>query len=76
MGEWLHEEVDIKEFIRKAFDGIYTSSLLSSSRVPLNCTQWQIRLSEEDKASISGEVLAEEIKQLFGHSKISKLGAG
>ena len=38
MGEWLHDEVYIIEFIRKGFDGIYTSSLLSSSWVPPDCT--------------------------------------
>lgn len=58
VGEWLHEEADIKDFIRKGFDGIYISSLLSSSRIPPDCTQWQVRLSDEDKAGISGEASA------------------
>ena len=72
MGEWLHDEVDIKEFIRKGFDGIYTSSLLSSSRVPPDCTQWQVRLFEEDKASISGEASAKEIKSALWSLKAFK----
>lgn len=38
VGEWLHEEADIKDFIRKGFDVIYTASLLSSSRVLRDCT--------------------------------------
>ena len=38
MGEWLHNGVDIKEFIRKGFDGIYTppfSVALGSPRLHL-----------------------------------------
>ena len=72
MEEWLHDKVDIKEFIRKGFDGIYTSFLLSSSRVPPDCTQWQVRLSKEDKASISGEASGEEIKSAFWSLKAFK----
>lgn len=72
MGEWIHDEVDIKEFIRKGFDGIYTSSLLNSSRVPPDCTQWQVRLSKKEKGSISGEASAEEIKSALWSLKAFK----
>ena len=31
MGEWLHDENEVKEFIREGFSSIYTTSLLSAS---------------------------------------------
>lgn len=62
MGEWLYEENEVKEFIRDGFNYIYTTSLPSASRSCPSISQWQARLSDEEKSSISGGVTEEEIK--------------
>ena len=61
-GEWVHEVNGIKDFIRRGFEGVYTSSLLSSSRCNPLPSQWQVKLFEEEKMSINGVALEEEIK--------------
>ena len=61
-GEWVHEVNGIKDFIRRGFEGVYTSSLLSSSRCNPLPSQWQVKLFEEEKMSISGVASEEEIK--------------
>ena len=61
-GEWIHEENGIREFIRQGFEGVYTSSLLSSSQLNPLVSQWQAKLSKQKKMSISGVALEEEIK--------------
>ena len=60
--EWIHEENGIREFIRRGFEGVYTSFLLSSSQLNPLVSQWQAKLSKEKKMSISGVALEEEIK--------------
>ena len=60
--EWIHEEMGVREFIKKGFEGVYTSSHLSSSRINPLVSHWQAKLSEEEKMSISGAALEEEIK--------------
>lgn len=62
MGEWLYEENEVKEFIRDDFNNIYTISLPSASRSCPLISQWQAKLSDEEKSSISGGVTEEEIK--------------
>ena len=60
--EWIHEESDIKEFIRSGFNGIYSTSheiALKEDPIILHC---QVRLSDGDRESIGGEVTEEEIK--------------
>ena len=62
VGEWIHEESDIKEFIGSGFNGIYSTSheiALTDDPIMLHC---QIRLSDGDRESIGGEVTEEEIK--------------
>ena len=61
-GEWVHEVNGIKDFIRRGFEGVYTSSLLSSSRCNPLPSQWQVKFFEEEKMSISGVTSEEEIK--------------
>ena len=56
MGEWLHDENEVKEFIREGFSSIYTTSLLSASCLNPTILSWQAKLSKEEKESISGEV--------------------
>lgn len=62
VGEWLFEENDIKGFIRAGFGDLYTTSLVSGMRDSPLSTQWQPKLTEEEKVSISGVVTVEEIK--------------
>ena len=62
MGEWIHEESDIKEFIRSGFNGIYLTSheiALREDPIILHC---QVRLLDGDRDSISREVTEEDIK--------------
>nr|XP_023895781.1 uncharacterized protein LOC112007645 [Quercus suber] len=63
--EWIHEEMGIREFIRRGFEGVYTSSHLSSSWFNPLVSQLQAKLSEEEKMSISGAASEEEIKSAF-----------
>ena len=42
-GEWIHEEMGVREFIRKGFEGVYTSSHLSSSRINPLVSHWQAK---------------------------------
>ena len=72
MGEWLHEENEVKEFIREGFSIIYTTSLFSASQLNPSILSWQAKLSEEEKESISGEVTEEEIKASLWSLKASK----
>ena len=60
--EWVHEVNGIKDFIRRGFEGVYTLSLLSSSRCNPLPSQWQVKLFEEEKMSINGVASEEEIK--------------
>ena len=62
MGEWIHEESDIKGFIRSGFNGIYSTSHESALREYPIMLQCQIRLLDGDRESIGGEVTKEEIK--------------
>ena len=61
-GEWIIEESAVKEYIKNGFAGIYSTSLVSVPITHNTSYQWQPRLSEEEKQSISGGVTEEEIK--------------
>ena len=61
-GEWVHDEMAVKEVIRDRFFELYTSSL-SFSPLEINAVSaWQNRLSDEDRDSINKAVSDEEIK--------------
>ena len=70
--EWMNEESQIKEFIRRGFEEVYTTSLSTASRAPCICSQWQPRLSEEKKVSISNGVTEEEVKTALWSLKVFK----
>ncbi|KAL0007752.1 hypothetical protein SO802_009254 [Lithocarpus litseifolius] len=72
VGEWIFEENDIKGFIRAGFGELYTTSPVSALRGSPLSTQWQPRLTDEEKISISGEVTVEEIKQALWSIKAFK----
>ncbi|XP_075670190.1 uncharacterized protein LOC142639952 [Castanea sativa] len=72
-GDWIHEEDGIKDFIRRGFEGVYTSSLLSSSQHNPLVSQWQAKLSEGEKMSISGATSEEEIKSALWSLKPFKV---
>ena len=56
VGDWIHEESDIKEFIRSGFNGIYSTSHETVSREEPSFFQCQASLSDGDRGSIGGEV--------------------
>ena len=62
MGEWLNVEEDIKNFIRSGFEEIYSTSLVYAPRDTPFISQWQLRLTEEEKEVISGGASDEEIR--------------
>ncbi|KAL0004773.1 hypothetical protein SO802_012334 [Lithocarpus litseifolius] len=72
VGEWIHEESAVKEMFMSGFNSIYTSSFTSGSRAAPNVSQWQARLSEEEKESIGGIASEEEIKSILWSLKAFK----
>ena len=62
VGDWIHEENDIKEFIRSGFNGIYATSHETVSREEPSFFQCQVSLPDGDRESISGKVTETEIK--------------
>ena len=72
VGEWIYEESAIKEFFRSGFNNIYTSFFTSSSRVALDVSQWQARLSDVEKESIDGITMEKEIKSALWSLKAFK----
>ena len=57
VGDWIHEEVEIKDFIRCGFEQIFLSSHSCVSRLDPAISQWQLKLSDLEKESISGGLL-------------------
>ena len=70
--EWMTEESQIKEFIQNGFEEIHMTSLSTASQAPCICSQWQPRLSEEKKVSISSGVTEEEVKAALWSLKVFK----
>lgn len=62
VGDWLYEERDVMEYIRKGFEDLFSSSLIYSERYSPIASQWQGTLSEEDCEALNREVTEEEIK--------------
>lgn len=72
MGEWISEENEVKEFIRRGFSDIYSSFLSCASWQPPSISQWKIRLLDEDKDNISEGLTEEEIKSALWSLKVFK----
>ena len=72
MWEWISDENEVKEFISRGFSDVYSSSLCVVSRQPLTISQWQIKLLDEVRDSISGGVTEEEIKAAIWSLKAFK----
>jgi len=62
VGEWLYDERDVMEHIRRGFEGLFCSSLALSERNPPLLTQGQAYLSKDDCESLCVKVTEEEIK--------------
>ena len=72
VGDWIHEENEIKEFIRAGFMDTFTSSFTSVPRLASVPSQWQAMLLDEEKISISGAVTEDEIKATLWSLKAFK----
>ena len=72
IGEWIFKEGAIKEYIRNGFERVYTSSFFSVTRAAPCASQWQVNLSEEEKQSIGGAALEDEIKMTLWSLKVFK----
>ena len=62
VGDWILEEGEIKDFIRCGYEQIFLSSHSSVPRMEPVVLQWQPRLSELEKESVSGGPSEDEIK--------------
>ena len=62
VGDWIHEEGEIKQFIRCGFDQVFLSSLSCVPRVDPTSSQWQSRLLDSEKESISWGGGASEVE--------------
>ena len=61
VGNWLHGDRVIADFIRKGFMELFTSNLCSVSLADWNPPFWHTYLSEEETTSIDSVVIEEEI---------------
>lgn len=62
MGDWIVEERDVMDFIRKGFEGLFTSSKSFSYITASPPSRWQISLSDLDRESLATPVFEEEVK--------------
>ena len=62
VGDWIHKEGEIKDFIRCGFDRVFLSSLSCVPRADPTISQGQSRLSDLEKESINGGASEVEIK--------------
>ena len=72
VGDWILEEHEVKEFIRNGFEDIYSTSHLNAKQADPLCSQWQVRLTEGEKNSISGGATEDEIKSALWSLKAFK----
>ncbi|XP_050247698.1 uncharacterized protein LOC126695106 [Quercus robur] len=56
VGDWINEENGIKEFIRAGFMDTFTSSFTCVPRIAPMSSQWQAKLTDEEKISIGMEL--------------------
>ena len=69
VGDWLFEEREVMDYIRKGFEGLYSSSLTYFERYSSIANQWQVTLAEEESEALNREVLEEEIKEALWSMK-------
>ena len=72
VGDRIHEEGEIKDFIRSGFEQVFLSSLSCVPRVDPTISQWQSRLSDSEKESIRGGASEVEIKAALWSLKAFK----
>ena len=56
VGDWINEENGIKEFIRARFMDTFTSSFTFVPGIAPMSSQWQAKLTDEEKISIGMEL--------------------
>lgn len=74
VGEWLHEEADIKDFIRKGFDGIYIKFSIALG-FPQIVLSGRLGFPMKIRLVLVGKPRQKRLNWLFGLSKRSKLRA-
>ncbi|XP_030923527.1 uncharacterized protein LOC115950472 [Quercus lobata] len=72
VGDWLLDEREVMEYIKKSFMELYTTSQSQVSWDVSSQTRWQLGLFEEEKISLDGEVTDEEIKAALWSLKAYK----
>ena len=72
VGEWINDEAEVMEFIRRGFYDIYSSSFTSSYRQSSQFCTGQARLIDEDRDSLWSRVTDEEIKAGLWSMKANK----
>ena len=72
VGDWLYEEREVMEYIRKGFEDLFSSSMICSEKYSPISSQWQVTLSEEECDALNHEVTEEEIKGTLWSMKLFK----
>lgn len=72
VGDWLYEEREVMEYIRKGFEDLFSSSMICSEKYSPIASQWQVTLSEEECDALNHEVTEEEIKGALWSMKLFK----
>ena len=72
VGDWLTNEREVMDCIRKSFIELYTTSHNQSNWNPTLPSKWQPTLTEEEHGSLEKEVNDEEIKAALWSLKASK----
>lgn len=72
VGDWLTDEREVANHIREGFIKLYTTNQEAATRDIRYNQQWQVKLSDEEKASISHMVTDEEISTAIWSLKAFK----
>ena len=72
MGDWINNEVEVMEFIRRGFCDIYSSSHILSSWQTSQSQRGQISLNDEERDGLWSRVTNDKIKARLWSMKTNK----
>lgn len=62
-GLWITEEREVRDYLRRGFMNLYTTSQVKVQWTPHHSRQWQVHLSDEVSHSLAAMVTLKEIKE-------------
>lgn len=71
-GDWITDERELMEYFRSGFISLYTTSQSEAKWCTNENSNWQIRLTEEDKCNLAEMVSPVEIKEALWSMKAYK----